>query len=170
MADVVQKYRNGFSGPYFDDPKYFYDTSDRGDKVIEIYQVIVNSGTRVDGLQLVWRDIKGGTITSTHIGGPNGTFYPPWPDHQLTEPFIAIRGKLGEYGQDPQLRLFAIQFSTKSSTSPIYGDQSFNPDDTKDHRNFYYECPDGYQIIDIFGWADQAVNAIGVYIEPIPTP
>lgn len=138
-----------------------YDTSSRGDEVVKIHQVIVKSGDRIDQIQLIWRDAKGGTITSDPIGkGTGGTKNPAWPQNNV-EPFVAIKGAIGYH--DNSLRVFSIQFFTTNSSSPIYGCVKPECD-----RYFYYSCPEGYQIIDLFGWAGNEVDSVGVYIEPIP--
>jgi hypothetical protein len=69
-----------------------------------------------------------------------------------------IVGTVGQY--DSSVRLFSIQFVTSSGDkSPVYGQPGA--------AAFAFQCPSGYQITGIFGRSDQAVDALGIYIDPI---
>lgn len=115
------------------------------------------SGSRIDQIELIWSNSAGATDSSPEFGGTGGN---PFNFSILTGDYLtAIQGTVGTYNDS--VRLFSLQFSTKNNTkSPVYGKAT--------SYNFSYVCPTGYQITGIFGRSGSAVDALGVYIDPIP--
>ncbi|HXQ37077.1 MAG TPA: hypothetical protein VN843_23910, partial [Anaerolineales bacterium] len=136
------KYLNGPSGGILDNA-FAYDTSkEHGTDIVSIYQVAVWAGNRIDQLQINWMDSKGNTAWSKPIGGIDNSSKPKepviWPsDDKAGEPIIAIQGTIDVYNS---LRLFSIQFFTKSHDSLVYGSQK--SDDNLNHF-YYYQAPPG---------------------------
>jgi hypothetical protein len=114
------------------------------------------SGSRIDQIEVVWSNQSGGTQSSPEFGGDGGSpfqFAIPTGDY-LTQ----IVGSVGEY--DNSVRLFSIQFVTKNGAkSAVYGEAT--------SAAFLFQCPSGYQITGIFGRSGSAVDALGVFIDPI---
>jgi hypothetical protein len=114
------------------------------------------SGSRIDQIEIVWSSQTGGTQSSAQFGGGGGD---PFQFPISTGDYlIQITGSVGSH--DGSVRLFSLQFVTKSGTkSVVYGKAG--------PGNFNYQCPPGYQITGIFGRSKTAVDALGVYIDPI---
>lgn len=144
-----------------------YDSSkEHGTDIVSIYQMAVWAGSRIDQLAINWMDSKGNTRWSNPIGGKNNPNKPQnpviWPpDDQAGDPIIGMQGNLGVHNS---LRLFSIQFFTATRDSLAYG--TIRNDPNLDHL-YYFQCPDGYQILDLFGWADSEVDSLGVHLVPI---
>ena len=165
MADLI-KHQSGPAGGILDHLRAYDTSKEHGnDEVVGIYQIAVWYANRIDKLQINWKT-KNGTKWSEPIGGRNSG--PPtqpnviWPpDSQAGDPITVIQGNLGDHNS---LRLFSIQFHTKDLDSSVYGTQS-----TEDRKNHYYyfQAPAGYQIVDLFGWADNEVDSLGVYFVPV---
>ena len=161
------KYQFGPSGNVLDN-KFAYDTSQHVDDVLRICQVNVTAGDRIDQIQILWEDTKGNcTIQSQPI--PEGaTGGKPKPSFQIPdgEHLVKIEGTLDGKEDGLSLRVYKLRFFTENSASQWYPKTPDNP--ALDHY-FYFQCPDGYQIIDLFGWADTELDSLGVYIEEIKT-
>jgi Jacalin-like lectin domain len=111
------------------------------------------SGSRIDQIQVVWTGAFGGG-ESLPFGGDGGT--PFQFDIPPSEWLAQIVGSVGEY--DGSVRLFSIQFITNAGTpSDVYGQPT--------SAAFSFQCPTNYMITGIFGRADRAVDALGVYIQ-----
>ena len=111
------------------------------------------SGSRIDQIQVVWAGAGGGG-ESPPFGGGGGT--PFTFDIPPGESLAEIVGSVGYY--DNSVRLFSIQFITNAGTrSNVYGQAT--------SAAFSFQCPPNYVVRGIFGRADQAVDALGVYID-----
>jgi len=114
------------------------------------------SGTRIDQIELVWRNEQGNTDSSHEDGGSGGSdfnFGIPSGDY-----LTSIEGSVGHHNSD---RIFSLQFHTKNGLkSKTFG--------TQGTFDFFYQCPEGYQIVGLFGRSGTEVDAIGVYIDLIP--
>src|SRR6266403_1272334 len=114
------------------------------------------SGSRIDQIEILWSSQTGGTQSSDQFGGDGGSpfqFSIPSADY-LTQ----IIGSVGT--TDSSVRLYSLQFVTKAGVkSAVYGKAG--------PGNFNYQCPSGYQITGVFGRSGSAVDALGIYIDPI---
>ncbi|HST20920.1 MAG TPA: jacalin-like lectin [Blastocatellia bacterium] len=116
------------------------------------------SGSRIDQIELIWSNSVGSTKSSPTFGGGGGDPFEFTIENgdYLTE----IRGSVGS--NNNSVVLFSLQFFTKSGkVSPVFG--SSTP------ASFYFQSPPGYQITGIFGRSGSAVDALGVYIDLIPS-
>lgn len=122
----------------------------------KISEVQGRSGDRIDQIEISWSTQTNEIRSSPEFGGDGGSafqFSIPSGDY-LTQ----INGSVGT--KDDSVRLFSLQFVTNAGLeSEIYG-QSGSGD-------FSYQCPSNYQITGIFGRSGGAVDALGVYIDPI---
>ena len=160
MSDETS-YKFGPSGGPLSD-EHAYDTSEQhqGFDVVRISQVDVWSQDRIDKIVIQWLTTGGGTVVSNEIppGGGGGDLNPSW---EPNEPVTAIKGTFGTGDNAPTLRVYSLQFFTENGNSDVYG----KPTDSE----FFFQCPPGYQIIDLFGWADTELDSLGVYIDLIQT-
>ncbi|HXC70344.1 MAG TPA: jacalin-like lectin [Pyrinomonadaceae bacterium] len=115
------------------------------------------SGSRIDQIEIVWSS-KSGSQSSDQFGGDGGdpfTFNIPSGDY-----LALISGSVGV--NSGSVVLFSLQFFTvNGNKSPVFGSATSTP--------FTFSCPPGYMISGIFGRSGSAVDALGVYLDPIPT-
>lgn len=112
------------------------------------------SGSRIDQIELIWVDQNGGTHSSKEFGEGGGSSfsYSIGSGDYLTQ----INGSVGHH--NGSLRLYSIQFHTQEGlSSEEYGSST--------SEKFEYQCPEGYQIVGIFGRSGDEVDALGVYID-----
>ncbi len=112
------------------------------------------SGSRINQLELIWKDDAGETQSSQEYGGDGGD---PWTFNIQSDDYLTeIKGFIGDHNS---VRVFSLQFVTRNGVeSEVFGKA------TSSSKPFSYQCPDGYQIVGIFGRAGAEIDALGVYI------
>ena len=115
------------------------------------------SGSRIDQIEIVWSS-PGGSQSSDQFGGDGGSpFQFAIPDKDY---LTLISGTVGI--NNGSVVLYSLQFFTQNGNkSPVFGSATSTP--------FNFQCPPGYQISGIFGRSGSAVDALGVYLDPIPS-
>jgi Jacalin-like lectin domain len=139
----------GVGGTPFDAP---YPTGATTMSPYAISAMKGRSGSRIDQIQVVWAGAGGGG-ESPPFGGEGGS--PFRFDLPPGESLAQIVGSVGYY--ENSVRVFSIQFITNAGTrSNVYGQAT--------SAAFSFQCPTNYVVTGIFGRADRAVDALGVYI------
>jgi len=113
------------------------------------------SETRINEITIWWTNPDDSEVGNSfgEMGGEVYTFEIAKGDF-LTQ----IRGSVGE--NECSWLVYSLQFVTQNGVvSPIFGEPTA--------EDFEYICPPGYQITGIFGRSGGAVDALGVYIDPI---
>lgn len=115
------------------------------------------SGSRIDQIEIVWSS-AGGSQSSDQFGGSGGNpFAFSIPDKDY---LTVISGTVGV--NNGSVLLFSLQFFTQQGNkSQVFGSATSTP--------FNFVCPPGYQISGIFGRSGSGVDALGVYLDLIPT-
>jgi hypothetical protein len=115
------------------------------------------SGSRIDQVEIVWSS-KGGSQSSDQFGGNGGN---PFTFNIANGDYLTlISGSVGV--NNGSVLLFSLQFFTQQGNkSPVFGSATSTP--------FNFQAPPGYQISGIFGRSGSGVDALGVYLDPIPT-
>jgi hypothetical protein len=116
------------------------------------------SADRIDQIEVVWTDSAGKPHSSDQFGGQGGKRFgfQVNPGAYLTE----IRGSVGTYAGT--FSVFSLQFVTSDNvTSRVFGKATGYP--------FVFACPDGYHIVGLVGRSGHELDALGVYIDRIPT-
>jgi len=114
------------------------------------------SGSRIDQIEIVWSS-KTGSQSSEQFGGTGGD---PFTFNIANGDYLTlISGSVGV--NNGSVVLYSLQFFTlNGNKSPVFGSATSTP--------FNFQCPPGYQISGIFGRSGSAVDALGVYLDPIP--
>jgi len=129
----------------------------------KISQIELRSGKRIDQIEITWDSTHGDSKSSPSFGGQGGDrseVLIPGDDY-LTK----ITGTVAWVHEGDRMRdqVVSLRFICRSGegSEKEYGKPGSVP--------FYLECPEGYQIVGIFGLAGTEVDALGVYIDRIPT-
>lgn len=118
--------------------------------------VEVRSGSSIDQIELTWTSQSGATQSSDEFGGEGGA--PSSFGIAAGDYLTAIVGSVCTYNN--LVLISSLQCFTKNGyASSVFGIPT--------NRNFYFECPAGYQIIGIFGRSGSELDALGVYIDEI---
>lgn len=126
-----------------------------------ISQVLVRSGTWIDGIQIMYGDKHcGGTETEYH-GGTGGQ--PQYIDLRRDEYISGISGRYGNYIDKLQIHI--------SSTGKEQGEGARDGrvvafGGTGGHTNFSFEAPKGTEVIGFIGRSATYLDAIGIIVRP----
>lgn len=150
----------GASGGIGGDP--FNTESPRDDGPWKIGAIQVwSDNTGVNAIEIRWISQKEETRYHTY-GDRKGEEY----EYRIgaDDHLVKITGSLGlRHIEVYRLHVSSLRFFTrKGHSSPVIGMES--------NVKFQYDEIPGYQIIDLFGRAGSDLDALGVGIEPIPSP
>ncbi|MGD9675700.1 MAG: jacalin-like lectin [Candidatus Bipolaricaulia bacterium] len=128
----------------------------------KISQIELRSGKRIDQIEITWHSKQGDSKSSPGFGGQGGDRSEVLVPHD--DYLTKITGTIawvheGETMRDQVVSLRLVRRSGAGSEEE-YGNPGPVP--------FSLECPEGYQILGIFGRSGKELDALGVYIDRIP--
>lgn len=129
----------------------------------KISQIELRSGKRMDAIEITWHSKHGDSKSSDSFGGQGGDRSEVLIQHD--DYLTKIAGTIAwvHEGETMRNQVVSLRFIRKSGTGSEeeYGKPGPMP--------FSFECPEGYQILGIFGRSGTEIDALGVYIDRIPT-